>query len=42
MAAQIEAAFRGSKPAFVGFITAGFPTVADTIPALLAMQGGSQ
>ncbi len=40
MAARIEAAFRkGDKgPAFVAYVTAGFPSPADTVPALLAMQ----
>lgn len=27
-----------AKPAFVGFLTAGFPTLEATVPALLAMQ----
>jgi tryptophan synthase alpha subunit len=37
MAKRIEAAF-AKKPAFVGYITGGFPTAADTVPAMLAMQ----
>jgi hypothetical protein len=38
MAARLEAAFRGAKPAFVAYVTAGFPTLDATVPALVAMQ----
>lgn len=27
-------------PAFVTFVTAGFPTLEDTVPIMLAMQAG--
>jgi hypothetical protein len=37
MAKRISAAFE-KKPAFVGYITGGFPSAADTVPAMLAMQ----
>eukprot|EP00053_Salpingoeca_punica_P019673 m.200711 g.200711 ORF g.200711 m.200711 type:complete len:700 (+) comp17697_c0_seq3:99-2198(+) len=44
MASKLEAAFAASKaagkPAFVGFVTGGFPTAAHTVPALLALQRG--
>jgi tryptophan synthase len=36
MAARLTAAF-SKKPAFVGYVTAGFPSRADTVPALSAM-----
>lgn len=32
--------FLQGVPAFVTFVTAGFPTVADTVPILLGMQEG--
>lgn len=37
---RLKAAFggRGGVPAFVAFVTGGFPTRADTVPAMLAMQ----
>lgn len=38
MAEALRAAFEAKKPAFVGFVTAGFPTKAETVPALLAME----
>ena len=42
MAARISSAFAAARargaPAFVAYLTAGFPRVADTVPALLAMQ----
>ncbi|EDQ88247.1 uncharacterized protein MONBRDRAFT_26458 [Monosiga brevicollis MX1] len=44
MAVAIRQAFarcqRLGKPAFVGFLTAGFPTLDTTIPALVALQEG--
>ena len=30
----------GKRPAFVAFLTAGYPTLATTVPAMLAMQRG--
>jgi len=42
MAARLSAAFAAARargvPAFVAYLTAGFPRLADTVPALLAMQ----
>ena len=42
MAARISSAFSAARargaPAFVAYLTAGFPHAADTVPALLAMQ----
>jgi hypothetical protein len=42
MAARISSAFAAARargaPAFVAYLPAGFPRVADTVPALLAMQ----
>lgn len=38
MAARIQAAFAKAHPAFVAYITGGFPGKADTVPILLAMQ----
>jgi tryptophan synthase alpha subunit len=38
MAARLRAAFAASKPTFVGYLTAGFPSRDTTVPALLAMQ----
>jgi tryptophan synthase len=38
MASALQAAFAAKKPAFVGYVTGGFPTKADTVPAMLAMQ----
>jgi hypothetical protein len=38
MADRLTAAFAGKSPAFVGYITGGFPGKADTVPVLLAMQ----
>jgi len=41
-AARLSAAFASAnacgRPAFVAYLTAGFPRAADTVPALLAMQ----
>jgi tryptophan synthase len=38
-ASILRAAFADpSRPAFVGFLTAGFPSLESTVPALLAMQ----
>jgi len=36
--AALRLAFASRKPAFVGYLTCGFPTAAATVPALLAMQ----
>ncbi len=38
MAARLQAAFAGKKPAFVAYTTGGFPGKEDTVPILLAMQ----
>ena len=38
MATRIRAAFAARKPAFVAYVTAGFPTPSETVPALIAMQ----
>lgn len=38
MASQIENIFKLKKPAFIAYITAGYPTTEDTVPALLAME----
>ena len=37
--ARIAAAFAAPrKPTFVAYVTGGYPTKADTVPVLLAMQ----
>lgn len=38
MAAELTSAFTRAKPAFVGYVTCGFPKLEATVPALLAMQ----
>jgi len=42
MAARLSSAFAAARargvPAFVAYLTAGFPRLSDTVPALLAMQ----
>ena len=42
--ARLQAAFSKceaeGKTVFVGFVTAGFPNAADTVPILLALQAG--
>ena len=35
---RLRAAFAASRPAFIAFLTAGFPTLASTVPAMVAMQ----
>lgn len=40
MATAILDAFKSRKPAFVGFLTAGYPSLDITVPALLALQAG--
>lgn len=36
----IELANREGRPAFIAYVTAGYPTRADTVPILLALQAG--
>lgn len=36
----IEAANREGRPAFIAYLTAGYPTRAETVPLLLALQAG--
>ena len=38
MAAAIQNVFKHKKPAFIAYITAGYPQPQDTVPALLAME----
>ncbi|KAK4698901.1 tryptophan synthase, partial [Phenoliferia sp. Uapishka_3] len=44
MSAHLKATFAAkealNEPTFVTFLTAGFPTVADTVPLMLAMEAG--
>lgn len=44
MSAHLKATFAAreklNEPVFVTFLTAGFPTVADTVPLMLAMEAG--
>ena len=44
MAAHLKATFAAkaleNKPVFVTFITAGFPTIASTVPLMLALEAG--
>lgn len=40
MSSKIRSVFDGKSPKFVAYVTAGFPTIAESVDILLTLQKG--